>query len=244
MENKRFIRTKALIGEEACDKLTSSTVMVVGCGAVGGYVIEALARSGVGRLIVVDFDVVDESNINRQIFALSSTIGKKKAEVARQRILDINPDCEVVVVDMFVNGGNICDLLEYEPDYIVDAIDTLGPKCELLVQLSQQDIPFISSMGAARKTDTSQIKVGNLNKTYNCSLARFIRKRLKKRGVDIGEITCVYSTELPLDTDTNIFCEEVVEGEVVKSPLGSLCAITGIFGLTIAGEVLREISKY
>lgn len=241
MNESRFVRTKALLGDEAMQKIYNSCVMVVGAGAVGGYVIEALARCGVGKLIIVDFDSFDVSNINRQIFALTSTIGRKKVEAAKERVLDINPECEVIVKDMFVNSDNVGELFSYNPDFIVDAIDSLNPKCNLIEAMVSKEIRFISSMGAARKIDPFSIKLGSLSKTVNCSLSKFVRKRLKRRGVDISLVNCVSSTEAPMDTNLEVFNEETVENSE-RLPLGSMPTITAIFGLIIANEVIRQIS--
>lgn len=236
MDEERFVRTKALLGEDAMKKIYGASVMVIGAGAVGGYVIETLARMGVGKLIIVDFDVFDVSNINRQVLALTSTVGKKKTEVAHARVKDINPECEVVVKDMFVKSDNVAELLAMKPDFVVDAIDSLNPKCNLIEALVESGVPFISSMGAARKVDPFAIKFGTLNRTINCALARFIRKRLKRRGVDIGKVRCVYSTELPLDTELEFFEED--EGRL---PIGSMPTITAMFGLLIADAVVKHI---
>lgn len=240
MDDKRFIRTKALLGDDAMEKIYASSVMVVGAGAVGGYVLETLARAGVGKIIIVDFDKFDISNINRQILATTSTVGLKKIEVAKKRILDINPECEVVVLDMFVNSENVHELLDFKPDFIVDAIDSLNAKCNLIEALVKSGINFISSMGAARKLNPYLIRVGSLNKTLNCPLARFIRKRLKRRGVDLSNVNCVYSTELPQETDLDVFDDEQVE-DVNRLPLGSMPTITAMFGLFIADEVIKQI---
>lgn len=237
--NNRFLRTQALIGIDGLKKLQNSTVMVIGLGAVGGYALEALARSGIGHLILVDFDVFDITNINRQILALDSTVGLKKTEVAKKRVLDINPDCVVEVKDVFVNSETINELLNNKVDFVVDAIDSLNPKCGLIESLLEHKIPFISSMGAALKTDPTKIKFGSLSGTKNCGLAKFIRKRLKKRGVDISQIHCVSSEEQVDLPDTAIFQEE---GKT-RNTLGSLPTITAIFGLTIANEIIRKLSK-
>ena len=243
MDKSRFVRTRALLGEEAMQKIYASTVMVIGCGAVGGYVIEALARSGVGKIIVVDFDVFDISNINRQILALTSTIGRKKAEVAKERILEINPACDVVIKEMFVKSENVDELLEMKPDFIIDAIDSLNPKCCLIEALVKAEIPFISSMGAARKTDPFLIRFDRLNKTKVCPLARFIRKRLNRRGVDISKVNCVYSIEEANQTDYSAFGEDfdATDESIQRLPLGSLPTITATFGLIIANEVIKRL---
>lgn len=239
MENKRFMRTQALIGEEGFSNLQSATVMVVGLGAVGGYALEALARAGIGKLILVDFDVVDLTNINRQILALSSTVGQKKSELAASRVRDINPDCQVVVKDIFINQENIDSLFDDKIDFVVDAIDSLNPKCCLMEALYNRQIDFISSMGAALKTNPACIMLQKLKKTKNCHLSRFIRKRLTRRGVDIGKIWCVASDELVELPDTALF----IEGENTRHSMGSLPTITAIFGLTIANAVIMSIAK-
>ncbi len=246
LEDNRFMRTKLLLGETGIQKLHNATVMIIGLGAVGGYALEALARSGVGRFILVDFDVFDETNINRQILALSSTIGEKKIEAAKKRVLDINPHCQVVLKDLFVNSDTLEDLLAEKVDFVVDAIDALNPKCCLIQALHEKGIPFISSMGAALKSDPSFIKLGALSKTKNCGLAKFIRKRLKKRGLDINKILCVSSEEQVDLPETAIVCNEDGDSQSgrVRNTLGSLPTITAIFGLTIANAVIKELSGY
>lgn len=244
MVEERFLRTSLLLGEAGLERLRQSTVMIIGLGAVGGYALEAIARAGVGRLILVDFDVFDETNINRQILALSSTVGRKKIDVAKERVLDINPDCSVKTVDMFVNAETIPALLEYKADFVVDAIDALNPKCCLVEALYQSKIPFISSMGAALKSDPSCIHLGRLSETKNCGLSKFIRKRLKKRGVDLKKIICVSSDEqvdLPDTAIVNNEDEANLNGRK-RNTLGSLPTITAIFGLTIAGSVIKTLS--
>lgn len=244
MVEERFLRTSLLLGEAGLERLRQSTVMIIGLGAVGGYALEAIARAGVGRLILVDFDVFDETNINRQILALSSTVGRKKIDVAKERVLDINPDCSVKTVDMFVNAETIPALLEYKADFVVDAIDALNPKCCLVEALYQSKIPFISSMGAALKSDPSCVHLGRLSETKNCGLSKFIRKRLKKRGVDLKKIICVSSDEqvdLPDTAIVNNEDEANLNGRK-RNTLGSLPTITAIFGLTIAGSVIKTLS--
>lgn len=239
MNDKRLMRTKALLGENGVKNLQNATVMLFGLGAVGGYALEGLARAGIGHLILVDFDVFDESNINRQILALSSTVGKKKTEVAKQRVLEINPECNVELEDVFVTGENIDILLNRKIDYAVDAIDVMKSKCCLMYELYKRQIPFISSMGAALKTDATCIKTAQLSQTVNCPMARCIRQNLKKRGVDLSKIDCVFSSEQ---------CN-LPEGAISKNPqggkniLGSLPTITAIFGLTIANKIIGDIAK-
>ena len=242
-KSRRFLRTEALLGEAGMQKLQRVEVMIIGLGAVGGYCVEALARVGIGRLTLVDFDTVDESNINRQILALTSTVGAKKTELARRRVLDINPDCNVTVKDMFVNGETLPQLFETTPDYVIDAIDALNPKCCLIEELCRRGIPFVSSMGAALKSDASCIKYGRLSATRNCALAKFIRKRLKKRGLDLSKIYCVSSDEQVNLPETAVFMEDNPgqESGRQRHTLGSLPTITAIFGLTIANAVIKSI---
>lgn len=244
LNSRRFMRTGLLLGEEGLRRLHEASVMVVGLGAVGGYALEGLARAGVGRLILVDFDTFDETNINRQILALTSTIGKKKTDVAAQRVKEINPDCVVETKDVFVNTDTIEDLLREPVDFVVDAIDALNPKCCLMQTLQEKGIPFISSMGAALKSDPSFIRLGALSRTKNCGLAKFIRKRLKKRGVDINKITCVSSEEQVNLPETAIMESEdkTRESGRIRNTLGSLPTITAIFGLTIANAVIKQLT--
>lgn len=245
MVDERFLRTELLLGAKGLDKLQNSTVMVIGLGAVGGYALEALARSGIGHLILVDFDSFDLTNINRQILALTSTTGRKKIDVAKERVLDINPACRVETKDLFVNAETLPHLLSEKVDFVVDAIDALNPKCCLMEALYQKQIPFISSMGAALKSDPSCIHYGKLSATKNCGLSKFIRKRLKKRGVDIGKIYCVSSDEQVDLPETAIVCNENDENPNgrKRNTLGSLPTITAIFGLTIANQVIKTLIK-
>lgn len=244
MVNERFLRTSLLLEEEGMQRLQNSTVMIIGVGAVGGYALEAIARSGVGHIILVDFDVFDVTNINRQILALTSTIGRKKTDVAKERVLDINPDCLVEVRDIFVNAETLPLLLAEKVDFVVDAIDALNPKCCLIEALYNSGIPFISSMGAALKSDTSCIHFGRLSDTKNCGLSKFIRKRLKKRNLDIHHINCVYSDEQVDLPETAIICNDDEDNHNgrKRNTLGSLPTITAIFGLTIANEVIKKLS--
>lgn len=245
MSDKRFTRTQMLLGAEGIKKLNKSKVMIIGLGAVGGYVLEALARSGIENFVLIDFDKFEESNINRQILALTETIGIEKIEVAKQRVLSINPKANVETINIFVNNDTIDNILQYNPDFVVDAIDALNPKCCLIQTLIERKIPFISSMGAALKTDPSKIKLGNLSNSKNCSLAKFVRKRLRKRQIDISKIRCVWSEE-----QTNL-PEQAIEFDNndnstgrIRHTLGSLPTITAIFGLTIANDIILRLSEY
>lgn len=239
--NPRLMRTELLLGEDGIRRLQQACVMIVGLGAVGGYALEAVARSGVGRLILVDFDIFDETNINRQILALTSTVSRKKTAVAAERVREINPDCEIVVKDMFVDEDNLPELLDMKPDFVIDAIDSLNAKCCLIEELCRRGIPFVSSMGAALKTDPSCIKTARLNQTKNCGLSRLLRRRLKRRGVDLQSVRCVYSDEQAVLPGGGI-CPAEEKG--ARNILGSLPTITAIFGLTVANEAIKQLSGY
>ena len=239
----RFSRMRLMVGKDALKRLQKSHVMVVGCGAVGSYAIEALARAGVGRLTLVDFDKVSVSNINRQLFALSSTVGEKKVYVAKARVLDIAKEIKVKTLDMLVNHETLPKLLKEKPDFVVDAIDSLNPKCCLIEALVNEGIPFVSSMGAALKTDLTKIQITKMKKTINCPLAFFVRKRLRKRGVNMN-FPVVYSSELTQDKSKLQLPDEnsQVTGRV-RHELGSYPTITGIFGLMCAHVVIQSLTK-
>lgn len=238
--NDRFKRTRLLIGVKAQNQLAHAHVVVVGCGAVGGYAIEALARAGVGRLTVVDFDVVSLSNINRQILALDSTVGCQKTAVARQRILDINPDCVVHVLDLMVKEDTVFQIIDLKPDFVIDAIDSLNAKVALIEALQKAGIRFISSMGAALRTDVSQIQITSCQKTINCPLAFFVRKRLRRRGVNLN-FPVVYSKQLTHLDCFDVPDEQNKEGGRERHQLGSLPTIPAIFGLMCANDVIMKL---
>ena len=220
----RLYRTQLLFGDTGVTKLKNATVMIVGCGAVGSFAIEALARTGVGHLILVDFDVIEESNINRQLFALNSTIGQPKVNIAMQRVKDINPDIQVDVFNMFLDSNNMPNC---NPDIIIDAIDTVESKVALYQWATAQQIPIISSMGAALKTDVSQIKTSTISHTSVCPLASRIRHLIRK--INIPDIPVVYSTEKPAK----------VHGHAKN--MGSNITVTGAFGLILAKWVIKKI---
>jgi tRNA threonylcarbamoyladenosine dehydratase len=244
---ERFVRTRLLLGNAACHRLAQARVVVVGLGAVGSYACEALARCGVGRLRLVDFDTVRPSNINRQLYALDSTIGKQKVELAAARVRDINPACEVEILSLFVDSGKLDPVLGDRPDAVIDAIDSLGPKLALLEAAAKAGLFIVSSMGAATRLDFSQVRLGDLSETDVCPLARRIRKNLKKRGVVSG-LRCVYSTEpvpepaLDLELDAAAADPEPHQRGRPRKPLGSVAFLTGIFGLVAAGEVVRHLA--
>ena len=220
----RLHRITLLLGNKAIDKLKKSTVMVVGCGAVGSFAIEALARSGVGHLVLIDFDNVEESNINRQLFALDSTIGQPKIEVAKKRILDINPDIKVDVLNIFFDENTFLDI---KPDFVIDAIDTVQSKISLYKWCVNNNVDFISSMGAARKTDVTKIKISNISKTTVCPLASKIRHLI--RNLDLPDFSVVYSVETAMPQQN------------AGREFGSMITVTGIFGLMLSDFVIKKL---
>jgi len=245
-----FARLEQLLGKAAVDRLKNSRVAVFGLGAVGSFVVEALARSGIGYLRLVDFDRVDASNINRQIFALHSTLGLEKAAVARTRVLDINPDCEVDLHTSFVNADSLSRFLSPDLDMVVDAIDGLNAKVSLIFEAKQMGLNLISSMGAAGRTDVSMIRTGDLFDTEVCPLARMVRRRLRRRGLSNG-VPCVYSIEPPLNKEPfedKDAVDPLEQGHVEEGhgrprpPIGSVAWIPGCFGLTIAGLAAKTLA--
>ncbi len=240
-----FARTRLLLSKDQFVRLQNSRVTVVGLGAVGGYAVEGLARAGVQHLKIVDFDRVEASNINRQIVALHSTLGELKTEAMRERILLINPDCQVQACEVFVREDKLDRVLHPAPDLLIDAIDALNPKVQLLHAAYHRGIPTLSSMGAALRRDPFCIQSGDIFDTSGCPLARQIRKRLRRRGVGRG-ISCVYSTEqvecIPsLSEDGS---QTAIGGQGrPRNTLGSLPTITGIFGLILANMAIMRLGQ-
>ena len=233
----RLSRMRLMVGESALKKLEKSHVCVVGCGAVGGYVLESLARAGIKHLTLIDFDTISITNINRQLLALNSTIGQKKVDVARQRIADISNDIRVDTLDILINQETVSKIIEIKPDFVVDAIDSLNPKVCLIETLVKNNIPFVSCMGAALKTKANLIQVEKMKNTRNDPLAGFIRKYLRRRGVPL-DFKVVYSPELTKDKSKLAMPESAPEKGRVRHQMGSLPTITGIFGLTCAQVAL------
>lgn len=233
---ERFFRTELLLGKEKLKKLHESKVTVIGLGAVGGYAVEALARSGVGNLRIVDFDVIKPSNINRHLWALTSTLGRKKVEVARERIYDIHPGCKVEALELFADNETLKVILDNKPDLVIDAIDSLNPKVQVLAACHRKKIPLISSMGAALRTDPFCISTGDLFEIKGCPLAGRIRKRLRKEGIQKG-IFCVYSgqKQIPAAQEPgDCVSESEYQRGRKRKPLGSMATLTGMFGLMVA----------
>lgn len=232
-----YSRTELLIGEEGMKKLKQAAVMVFGVGGVGSHCIEALARSGVGKLLLIDNDKVSLTNINRQSIAYHSTIGRMKTEVMRERIWDINPEIVVKTYEMFVLPDNVEELFEEAPDYIIDAIDTVTAKLAIVELAQKRGIPLISSMGTGNKLHPELFEITDLSKTTMCPLCKVMRRELKARG--IRHLKVLYSPEKPIDTSG----PETGEDKGMRRALpGSISFVPPVAGLLIAGEVIREIS--
>lgn len=235
MSREQFTRTERLLGADAMERLAASRVAVFGVGGVGGYAVEALARSGVGTLDLIDNDKVCESNLNRQIIALHSTLGQYKVDVAAQRARDINPDITVNTFKLFYTPETAGELDFQCYDYIIDAIDTVTGKLDLAVKAQEYQIPVISSMGAGNKLDPGRFVVTDLAKTTMDPLARIMRKELKKRG--IRHLKVVYSTEKPIPVEP-----VETEASLRRTTPGSTAWVPAAAGLILAGEVIRDLT--
>lgn len=223
--NMEFSRFSKMIGEEKVKCLQQKTVLVVGLGGVGGYVVESLARSGIGKLILVDFDTIDPSNINRQLIALHSTIGKKKGEVWTERVKDINPNCETVFLDLFYQTGQEDKLFQDSIDYVVDACDTISSKKQLIVECFRRHLPFLSCMGTGNRLDPSKLYLTDLRKTEGDPLARILRRWVKDEKI-VGKIPVLASHELPI--------------KIKDRTPGSSSFVPSAAGLLIASKVVRD----
>ena len=243
MEQHRFSRFELLVGRAGLDRLAAASVAVFGLGGVGSFAVEALARAGIGRLTLVDFDSVNITNVNRQIHALDGTIDCPKAEVMAERCRRINPAAEIAEVREFYLEENSETLLSPGFDYVLDCIDHITAKLHLIQSCKERQIPIISSMGAANKLDPTRIAVADLSATHRCRLARIIRKNLRRRGITEG-VKVVYSTEdfRPLSAGRRERAETTEAGyQDLRAPLGSSSFIPPIFGMTMAGEVIRAL---
>ena len=229
-------RTALLLGDEKLNMLRQANVLVVGLGGVGAYAAEMIARAGVGRMTIADADSVSESNINRQLIALHSTIGEQKTDLMAARLRDINPEIELTVVNRFIKDDETDSLLDSDRfDYIVDAIDTLSPKLALIKGALDRNIPLVSSMGAGAKTDPTKMEIADIAKTHHCPLAHMLRKRLHKIGIRKG-FTAVFSPE-PVREGAMILCEE----QNKKSNTGTISYIPALFGIGCASVVVRGL---
>lgn len=229
-------RTELLLGEEKLDILRNAHVLVVGLGGVGAYAAEMIARAGVGRMTIADADVVGESNINRQLLALTSTIGRNKSEVMAERLRDINPRIELTVITEYIRDDKTYELLDTARyDYVVDCIDTLSPKVNLIAAALERGLPVVSSMGAGAKTDPTIIEVKDIGKSHHCPLAHMLRKRLHKLGIRSG-FWAVFSPE-PVREGAMIIAEETNK----KSNVGTISYIPASFGCVCASVVIRDL---
>ena len=234
MSNGQFSRSAMLYGADAQKKIESASVMICGVGAVGSFATEALARIGVGKFILVDSDSVAESNINRQLCALHSTIGKRKTDVMCDRILDINPNAKVETFAEFIDASNVSRFVQMRPNVIVDAIDSISVKADLACTALSEGVPIVSSMGAGRKTNPALVEVSQIFKTYNCPLASRMRKELRLRGFKRADLKCVFSSELTTS-------ETHITSENSEKIIGSTPMVTGVFGLMLANLALEHI---
>lgn len=230
-------RTSILLGEQVLDSLAARKVMVVGLGGVGAYAAEMLCRAGVGNMVLIDSDTVGQTNLNRQLIALNSTLGKLKSEVLAQRLLDINPKVQLTLISEYVEEENIPRIFETagELDYVVDAIDTLAPKISLIKHCVQNGIPHVTAMGAGAKLDATKIRIADLSKSYNCPLAYILRKKLRKEGISKG-FKVVFSEELP-DREAIVPMEERNK----KSQVGTISYLPAVFGCVCAQAAIEHL---
>lgn len=234
--NEWLERTALFMGDEKLTILREANVLVVGLGGVGAYAAEMIARAGVGRMTIADADTVNVTNINRQLVALHSTIGKEKSEVLAQRLRDINPQIELTVVNKYIRDELTNELLDSSPfDYVVDCIDTLSPKLALIKGSLDRSIPLVSSMGAGAKSDPTLMEIKDISKTHHCPLAHMLRKRLHKIGIRKG-FQAVFSAE-PIREGAMILCEE----QNKKSNVGTISYIPALFGIGCASVVIRDL---
>lgn len=243
MSEEQFLRLERLIGEDAINTLHGKCVAVAGVGAVGGFAIEALARSGVGKLTILDFDTISETNINRQIIATHSTVGRLKTEVMKERILDINPNIEVRDLPLFLSDENH-DVFFENADVVLDCIDSLNPKLSLLEDAYKRNIKTFSSMGAALRREPELVRTGDIMDTWGCPLARQVRAGLRRRGVSRG-VECVFSPEEVvfdyIDPELDDKAERMIDKGRKRVVLGSLPTITAIFGERLAHMTLNYL---
>ncbi len=232
-------RTELLIGRQGVNKLKNTHILVVGVGGVGSYAAETMVRAGVGKITLIDGDIVDLTNKNRQLQALNSTIGQQKAEVLKQRFLDINPDLEVVVYNQFLNPEQMQKLLtDLKFDFVMDCIDSVSPKISLILTLRGMKQKWISAMGSGGKFDPTKIKIADIKRTRECKFAQTIKKKLKTMGVRDG-VLCVYSEEIQLKESL-----QLTDGtQYKKSFYGTISYMPAMFGMTMAYEVLRRLLK-
>lgn len=240
----QFSRTELAIGPEGLEVMKNSTVAVLGIGGVGSIAVEALARTGVGRIILIDKDVVDITNINRQIHALTTTVGQKKADLMVDRVKLINPECEAIALNMFYTEETYEELFKYELDYVIDASDTIIYKVHLIKECLQRGIPIISSMGAANKMDPTKFQVADISKTSMDPIARIVRTKLRKDGIKKG-VKVVFSLEEPMkprmDVTEKIVPENAPEIRKAKQPPASNAFVPPVAGLIMVSVTVKEL---
>ncbi|MEK4107250.1 tRNA threonylcarbamoyladenosine dehydratase [Paenibacillus sp. FSL R10-2791] len=240
----QFSRTELAIGPEGLEIMKNSTVAVLGIGGVGGMAVEALARSGIGRLILIDKDSVDITNVNRQIHALTTTVGQKKAELMVDRVKLINPECEAIALNMFYTEETYVELFKLKPDYVIDASDTIIYKVHLIKECLSRGIPMISSMGAANKMDPTRFQVADISKTTYDPIARVIRQKLRKDGIKKG-VKVVFSTEPPMkprqDVTDKIVPENAPDRRKAKQPPASNSFVPPVAGLIMVSVAVRDL---
>lgn len=234
----QFSRSELLLGKDTMTKLANMKIAVFGVGGVGSYVCEALVRSGVGSFILVDSDSISLTNVNRQIHATLKTVGKSKVGVMKERMLDINPNCNIVTYEEFYLPDNHSNIITDDISYIVDAIDTVSAKIDIIVEAKKRNIPIISAMGAGNKLDPTRFEVTDIYKTSVCPLAKVMRKELKSRG--IKELKVVYSKEEPIKIEDYSCCSDELDKKRVP---GSLAFVPSCMGLIIASEIVKDVLK-
>lgn len=245
----QFERTVMLIGQEGYQKLAASKVMIFGLGGVGAYTVEALARAGIGNLVLIDYDYICATNINRQIPALHSTVGRLKTEVLKERILDINPSANVRTYEDRLTKDNCFQFFQEKPDYIVDAIDTMLAKVSLLFEAKKRNVPIVSSMGAGNKLDPTKFKVADISKTHTCPVAKIVRKELRNLGIKEG-IKTVFSEEQPKTPhilDQSCLKQEKCLGEWEKQnkkTAASISFVPSVAGLLLASIVVNDLLSF
>ena len=231
-------RTRLLLGDDSVSRLKSKNVLIVGLGGVGATASEMICRAGVGKITIVDSDIINNTNINRQLLALHSNIGMNKSAVMGQRLRDINPDVELTIIDKFVEEGLSTEILSPKFDYVVDAIDTLSPKIYLIYYALEMNLKIISSMGAGGKIDPSLVQITDLEKSFNCNLARNLRKRLRKLGIK-GGFPVVFSPEA---VNPNAVIETPNE-QNKKTNVGTISYMPSLFGIFCASKVIRDLAN-
>ncbi len=242
MPDPAFSRTAFLLGEAALQKLAAAKVCVAGLGGVGSYAVEALARAGIGRFTLIDFDTVGQTNLNRQLIALRATVGQPKVELLRERVLAINPDAELICHQAFLDESNRAEFLA-GTEWLIDAIDSLNPKIGLLEYAVRHELKFVSVMGAGNRLDPTQVQLTSIKKSHNCPLARRVRKLLGRRGIK-ADFPCVWSSEPPLNTSEEAETpdEIILQRGRQRQTVGSVSYLPAIMGMYAASWVIRQIA--